>query len=67
MNKSTEQRHPPIDTLGVGTQNTARAQRDHSFSKPAHQNIELVGLNPSSDMPPPTTLEWSCRSGTPST
>ncbi len=47
---------PPYDmaTLGKTAQNTAKAQQDHSFSKPAQQNFALVALNPDSDKAPPT-------------
>ena len=41
-------------TLGEAAQNTAKAQQDHSFSKPAQQNFALVALNPNSDKAPPT-------------
>lgn len=40
--------------LGQTAQNTAKAEHDNSFSNPGQQNAELVGINPDSNMPPPT-------------
>ena len=42
------------DVLGETAQNTARAERDISSSNPGQQNLPLVSLNPSSNIPPPT-------------
>ena len=52
MNDHTKEAEAP--TLGSVASDTYAAQRDHSGSKPAQQNIGLVRLNPNSDMPPPT-------------
>jgi oxalate decarboxylase len=54
MNTRDDRKAASMDTLGVGAQNTAKAETNHSFSKLAGQNLALVGLNPSSSMPPPT-------------
>lgn len=43
-----------LENLSEIAQNTAKAEQDHSFSKPAQQNVALVALNPNSDEPPPT-------------
>jgi oxalate decarboxylase len=45
---------PDLRLFGASAQNTAKAQQDHSFSKPAQQNYGLLKLNPSSDTAPPT-------------
>ena len=51
----SENREPINKTLlSTTAQNTAEAEQDHSFRKPAQQNKLLVELNPSSDVPPPT-------------
>ncbi|MGI4758365.1 MAG: cupin domain-containing protein [Janthinobacterium lividum] len=40
--------------LGQTAQNTGRAEHDMSFSNPGQSNTGLVGMNPNSNMPPPT-------------
>lgn len=40
--------------FGQTAQNISKAEHDISFSNPGQKNMELVGINPSSNMPPPT-------------
>ena len=51
---STVEPKPDLSLYGDIAKNAATAQQDHSFSKPAQQNLDLVRLNPSSDKAPPT-------------
>ncbi len=42
------------NVFGQAAQNTAKAEHDQSMSNPAQRNLELVKINPNSNMPPPT-------------
>ncbi len=45
---------PNAGIFGQTAQNTAQAEHDQSISNPGQQNVELMKLNPNSNLPPPT-------------